>query len=115
MAYVLQTILHFTLMEEGLVIGALLLAVILLSIMVFYLFSEKRSAKKLKSEVDSTKVQLFEKTEIQNALLQGSVDPIIIFNTKNQVVDYNKTAEEFFGHNFLDLLVKNFPEMNLLI
>ncbi len=109
MAYVLQTILHFTLMEEGLVIGALVLAVILLSIMFFYLFSEKRSAKKLKSEVDSTKVQLFEKTEIQNALFQGSVDPIIIFNTKNQVVDYNKTAEEFFGYNFFRLAGKEFP------
>ncbi len=109
MAYVLQTILHFTFMEEELVISALVLALILISIMVFYLFSEKRSAKKLKSEVDATKVQLFEKTEIQNALFQGSVDPIIIFNTKNQIVDYNEAAEKFFDYKFFKLISKEFP------
>lgn len=107
--YFLSNILHFTFVKEGVVIGTLLLALILLIIMIFYLFIEKRSSRKLKSEVDATKVQLVEKTEIQNALFQGSIDPIIIFNTKNQVVDYNIAAEEFFGYNFFKLIGKEFP------
>lgn len=106
---ILTTILHFSFVKEGLVVGILLLAFTLLIVMIFYLFLQKRSAKKLKSEVDATKVQLIEKTEIQNALFQGSIDPIIIFNLKNQVVDYNVAAEEFFGYNFFKLVGKEFP------
>lgn len=104
----LKIILRIGVFEEGLIVGALFLALVLLLLMIYYLVSEKKSTKKLRSEADARKIELIEKYEIQKALFQGSVDPIIIFNSNNQIVDYNKAAEKFFGFNFFKLLGKEF-------
>jgi PAS domain S-box-containing protein len=102
-------ILQIDTIERGLIIGALLLALVMLFLLIFYLFSERRSSQKLKTQIDQSRIELIEKYEIQKALFQGSVDPIIIFSSENQVADFNKAAEEFFGYNFHRLIGKAFP------
>lgn len=105
----LQLILQIDIVEQGMIIGALLLALILLFLMIFYLMGERKSARRLKTEVDERRIELLEKYEIQKALFQGSVDPIIIFDRNHIVVDFNKSAEDFFGYNFFKLIGKEFP------
>lgn len=105
----INNILHIEIVEQGLIIGALLLALVLLFLMIFYLLSERKSSKKLRTQIDQSKIELIEKYEIQKALFQGSVDPIIIFSIDNQIADFNKAAEEFFGYNFHRLIGKEFP------
>jgi PAS domain S-box-containing protein len=104
----LQFILHIDIVSNNLILIVAFVFIVLLAVLFYTLFSERKSAQKLKSEIDATKIELVEKTEVQKALFQGSVDPIIIFNTKNLVVDYNKAAEDFFGYNFYKLVGKEF-------
>ncbi len=105
----IRLILQIDIIEQGMIIGALLLALILLFLMIFYLMGERKSARKLKTEVDERRIELLEKYEIQKALFQGSVDPIIIFDSNHIIVDFNKSAEDFFGYNFFKLIGKEFP------
>lgn len=109
LASLCHTILHIDVFDHGMIIAILIIALIILLIMIYVIFSERRSAKRLKSEFNATKIELIQKEEIQQALFQGSIDPIIIFNTKNLIVDYNVSAEEFFGYNFYKLVGKEFP------
>ncbi|HSL88106.1 MAG TPA: PAS domain S-box protein [Ignavibacteriaceae bacterium] len=104
----LNTLSYIDVFDYGLIIAVLFVTLVILLLMIYRLLSERRSAKKLKSEVDATKLEIVEKSEIQKALFQGSIDPIIIFNTKNLIVDYNKSAEDFFGYNFFKLIGKEF-------
>lgn len=104
-----KIILHIEMIERGLIIGALSLALVLLVLLIYYLLSERRSSRKLKSQIDKSRIELIEKYEIQKALFQGSIDPIIIFSSNNQVADFNKAAEKFFGYNFHRLIGKEFP------
>lgn len=104
----LNTVLYIDVFDRGLIIAVLFAALVILLFMLYRLLSERRSAKKLKSEVDASKLAIVEKSEIQKALFQGSIDPIIIFNTKNLIIDFNKAAEDFFGYNFHKLIGKQF-------
>lgn len=104
-----ESLLHIDFFTDRTTLILVFIAAILLALIFYIFLSEKKSSKKLKSEVESTKSELIEKTKIQNALFNGSVDPIIIFNTKNIVVDFNKAAEDFFGYNFFKLIGKEFP------
>jgi len=104
----LNTFLFIDTSNQGLIIAVLFTALVILLFMLYRLLSERRSAQKLKAEVDASKLEIVEKSEIKKALFQGSIDPIIIFNTKNLVVDYNKAAEDFFGYNFHKLIGKQF-------
>lgn len=104
-----QTLLHIDVFDHGLIVVFLIVAFFILVLLLYTLFTQKRSAKKLITEVNATRVELVEKKEIQKTLFQGSVDPIVIFDTRNNVVDFNKAAEKYFGYNFFRLIGKKFP------
>lgn len=104
-----QTILHIDVFDHGLIAVFLLVALIILLLLLISLFSQNKSAKKLRMEVNATRVELVEKKEIEKTLFQGSVDPIVILDTRNCVVDFNKAAEKYFGYNFFRLVGKKFP------
>lgn len=93
---------------------ALILILAILFLLIYRLFSERKFTKKLKSEVDAHRVELLDKNELQKALFDGNVDPIIIFNTKNQIVSFNKSAEELFGYDLKNLIGKSFPGNELV-